>query len=338
MAQPPYGPDPGRPQDRPQDSTRPFPTYGRPEEATQQLPTQQPTQQLPTQQPGTQWAAPGQPAGQQPPPPQQPPAGQQPPYGQQPSYGQQAPPGQQPPYGQGYGPAQYPAPYGQPPAPYAYGYGYPGQSRGTNGLATAALATGLGGLVIPFGAPVAIGLGIAALVQLRKRQESGKGMAIAGLVIGSLITLGYLALIAFMIVLGSGSEGDYGSSGPGSTSSGSAVDVDALAVGECFDDGDDEGEVVRRPCPQAHDGEIISNITLPEGPYPGDKNVVKAAKSGCAGDFAKYVGNTMDKSELDLAWWTPDQDLWEDEDRLVICAAYGPPGEDLTGSVRNSRR
>jgi hypothetical protein len=348
VTQPPYGPDPGRPQDRPQDSTRPFPTYGRPGEPTQQLPTQQPTQQLPTQQPGTQqsgtqWAAPGQPSGQ----PHHPPAGEQPAYGQQPSYGQQSPYGQQPPsgqpaygqqppYGQGYGPAQYPTPYGQPPA--AYGYGYPGQSGGTNGLATAALATGLGGLVIPFGAPVAIGLGIAALVQLRKRRESGKGMAIAGLIIGSLTTLGYLALIAFMIVLGSGSEGDYGSSGPGSTSSGSAVDVDALAVGECFDDGDDEGEVVRRPCPQAHDGEIISNITLPEGPYPGDKNVVKAAKSGCADDFAKYVGNTMDKSELDLAWWTPDQDLWEDEDRLVICAAYGPPGEDLTGSVRNSRR
>ena len=255
-----------------------------------------------------------------------PPYGQPPPQPVQPPYGQ-------PQHGAGYGPAQYPAPYGQPPAPYGYGYGYPGTTGGTNGLATAALATGIGGIFFGLAAPVAIGLGIAALVQLKKRSESGKGMAIAGLVIGSLTTIGYLVLFGVLIAIGSTAD-DYGASGPGSSGS---TYVDDLAVGECFDDGDEEDEVVRRPCSEGHDGEIISNVTLPDGPYPGDKGVVKAAKSSCAAEFAEYVGNTADKSELDLAWWTPDEDLWDDEDRLVICAAYGPD-EPLIGSVKGTHR
>ncbi len=45
----------------------------------------------------------------------------------------------------------------------------------TNGLATAALVCGLGGLVIGVSAPVGVGLGIAALVQIKRRGESGKG-------------------------------------------------------------------------------------------------------------------------------------------------------------------
>ena len=241
----------------------------------------------------------------------------------------------QPANGSGYWPAQYPAAYGQPPAAYGYGYGYAGQTGGTNGLATAALATGIGGIFVGFAAPVAIGLGIAALVQLKKRPEAGRGMAIAGLVIGSLTTLGYLILFGVLIAIGSTVDDDYGASGSGS---GPTTYVDELAVGECFDDGDEEDEAIRRPCAQAHDGEIISNITLPDGPYPGDKGVVKAAKSGCATDFASYIGNTVDKSELDLGWWTPDEDLWNDEDRLVVCAAYGPPGEDLTGTVKGTKR
>ncbi|NIK54847.1 DUF4190 domain-containing protein [Kribbella shirazensis] len=207
MTQPPYGSEPERPQDRPQDTTRPLPA----------APGQ-------GQQP---WVTPGQPSyGQQPPQ-----YGQQPgQYGQQPgqygqsTYGQstygQAGQGQ---YGQGqYGQqAQYGAQYAQGQYGYGYGgYGYNG-SGGTNGLATAALVCGLGGLVIGISAPVGIGLGIAALVQIKRRNQDGKGMAIAGLVIGSLITIGYLLLFVFLIVLGSRASDDeyYGAPTPTSSHS-----------------------------------------------------------------------------------------------------------------------
>jgi len=106
---------------------------------------------------------------------QYPPAPQygQPPYGQQP-YGQQ-PYGQQPypPYQQ-----QYP------------GYGYPQPKGGTNGLAIASLILAflcsLAGLIC----------GIIALNQIRDRQQEGRGLAIAGIVISCLSIVGSIALIS----------------------------------------------------------------------------------------------------------------------------------------------
>ena len=365
MTQPPYEPE--RPQDRPHDATqdvtqsfstedptqvfpspdptRAFPTYGRPEQGH--------SQQTGSAQAGAPWVAPGQPQ----PAPGQPQYGQpsfgQAPYGQasfgpgQPQYGQPGPYGQpphgpQPPpqsaYGQGYGPGQYPAQYGPAPVPYGYGYGYTGSS-GTNGLAAASLATGIGGIFIGLSAPVAIGLGIAALVQINRRHQAGKGMAIAGLVIGSLVTIGYVALIGVLIALGSTYDDYSGSPEPVSSySTGPTTSVDDLAVGECFDDGSEEAEVVRQPCTVAHDGEVIADVTLPEGPYPGDNGIDKAADRACSPEFTSYVGKSPDDSELDLSYWTPDRYLWADHDRLVVCATYGPDHEKLTATVKDSHR
>jgi len=198
--------------------------------------------------------------------------------------------------------------------------------------------TGLGSVVFSLAAPVAVGLGIAALVQIKRRQQSGTGMAITGIVVGGLVTIGWGILLAVMIAIGSDGDDDYyGAPEPTSSYSGTTY-VDELAVGECFDDGSEEGEATRQPCNEAHDGEIIADVTLPDGPYPGDKAVGKAAKSNCAAEFAKYVGRSASTSELDLIYWTPDEDLWDDNDRLVVCGAYGPSGDALTGSVKGSKR
>lgn len=80
-------------------------------------------------------------------------------------------------------------PYPYPPAPpYGqagpYGYQYDGRPavEGTNGLAITALVTGLTCCLWP----AALGFGIAALVQLRRRRQRGRGLAIAGVVLGML--------------------------------------------------------------------------------------------------------------------------------------------------------
>ncbi|MGO4650977.1 DUF4190 domain-containing protein [Arthrobacter sp. 2RAF22] len=133
-------------------------------------------------------AAPG-PYGQ--PQPQQPQGGPaqygQPPYGQQPAstYGQPASPyGQQPPQGPpGYG--QPASPYGQP----AY-YGMPVEPKGLSIASMCcgiAVFVGLGFFVLPQIAAVILGH-----MALRK-EPAGKGMAIAGLV------LGYLGIVAVTI-------------------------------------------------------------------------------------------------------------------------------------------
>lgn len=339
MTHPPFGPDPNRPQDTP----RSFPTYGRP--------PQSPVPVYPQNHP----PAYGQPPSPYSHPPQQdrPPQQDQPqqhgapPYGQQPQQGQpqhgQPLQGGVPLYGQP--PQQYGAPpYGQAPSygppPYGYGYGYPGMGqRRTNNLAVAALVTGLAGLFVAVTGPVAVGLGIAALVQLKKRPETGTAQAVIGLVLGSLQTVFWTAFLVIMIAVGGDGTDDYSDEpGPSVSRSADRNYIDELAVGECFDDVREPDEVVRVPCAQPHDGELISNITLPAGPYPGDTKVRKAALAGCDEEFRKYVGNTVDKSELDSDFWYPDEEYWEDDDRLVVCAAYGPDGDKLTGSVKGTKR
>jgi hypothetical protein len=131
-----------------------------------------------------------------PPQPQQPPP---PPYG---PIGYGGPP--PPPYG---GPSGYGGPP-QPmyPGPYDPYQGYPAQE--TNGLAVASLVTSIAGVVL--GIPLAIFcyvgwlipvvgavLGGIALNQIKQRGQQGRGLAIAGIAIGS----GTAALLLLVMVV-----------------------------------------------------------------------------------------------------------------------------------------
>jgi uncharacterized membrane protein len=111
-----------------------------------------------------------------------------------PGYG---PPGYGPP---GYGPPGYPPPgYGAP--------GYPPQwRRPTNTLAILALV-----LSFVF-APAGLVLGLMARKQIRRSGEEGEGLALAGIIVGSIFTALFLLMllgwiIAFASLAGSSSFG-----------------------------------------------------------------------------------------------------------------------------------
>jgi hypothetical protein len=101
------------------------------------------------------------------------------PYGQQ-AYG--PPPGYGPPppagYG-GYGPPGYPP----------YGYRAP-----TNTMAILSLV-----FAFVF-APVGLGLGIAARRQIARTREEGDGLALAGVIVGSIVTGIWVLVIIFWII------------------------------------------------------------------------------------------------------------------------------------------
>jgi len=86
----------------------------------------------------------------------------------------------------------------------------PPPSVQTNGLAIAALVCGLVQFLLWFfllvpgfvEAVLALTFGLGGLAQIRRRGEGGKGLAIAGIVLGG---LGVLGGIAWAIVLGVGS-------------------------------------------------------------------------------------------------------------------------------------
>jgi hypothetical protein len=143
------------------------------------------------------------PYGQQPYDPNAQPYAQQPhdpnanPYGQQPYDPNAAPYGQQPypagpydqnPYG-AYPPPGYPQAY-----PGGYGQPYPAASRGTNTMAILALVFGI--LVAPLG----LVFGFMARSQIKKTGEDGDGLALAGIIIGGIFTLLFIAYIVFIII------------------------------------------------------------------------------------------------------------------------------------------
>lgn len=119
------------------------------------------------------------PHGQHPQPPQTQPYGQQHGHGQPQGYGQQQP--------QGYYPPQY--------------YQGPAAQRATNGLAIASMVLGIV-WVYWIGSILALIFGYVARKQIRERNQSGDGMAIAGIVLGW-VGVGFLLLVVAIGVVSS---------------------------------------------------------------------------------------------------------------------------------------
>lgn len=125
------------------------------------------------------------------PPPYPPPSGYPPPY----------PVGAYPPPPAGYPP--------QPPYPGYHPYDPYGQGKppGTNGKAIAALVTAVGGLVL-CGLPSIAGiiLGIIAMRETKQTGQDGYGLALAGLIIGSLVVVVGILYVVFIVVVAANSS------------------------------------------------------------------------------------------------------------------------------------
>ncbi|WP_341231452.1 DUF4190 domain-containing protein [Nocardioides salarius] len=168
-----------------------------------------------------------------------------PPYGQQP----QQP--QQPAYGQGYPPAG-----GHP-----YGQAFPGggdprqEAPPSKAMAITSLALSLL-FCVPFVAAIAsIVLGVIVLGRSKDGRDHGRGMAIAGIVISTVVMLATVALLVVAVVLGLNTF----------------KDVNDLAVGDCISadnlvdpDVEDEGFglMTIESCSDEHDAEVVGTLTL----------------------------------------------------------------------------
>jgi hypothetical protein len=114
----------------------------------------------------------------------------------------------------GYPPPGFPAPgypapghqqpgYPPPYPPYAGGYPYDpyraAQPAGTNGKAIAALVCALTGLLCGLPAVVGVVLGIIAMRETRRTGQDGWGLALAGVIVGGLITAGMLLYVLLIV-------------------------------------------------------------------------------------------------------------------------------------------
>ncbi|MDW8809051.1 DUF4190 domain-containing protein [Streptomyces scabiei] len=249
-----------------------------------------------------------------------PPLGPRPPQGGGPF----PPPGQ---------PYAYPVPPESPGQAWgqAWGRAYPvpPPAPPVNGLAIAALVLG----VLCFLPGVGLLLGVAALTQIRRKGERGKGMAVAGIVLS---TIGAL-LMTLAFTTGGARDAWHGlrdaASGVGGTFS--------VATGECFDTptGTLEGytaDVDVVPCDGEHDAEVFAGFSLPDGPYPGDDAVAEAADDRCYARSESYV---MDPwafpADVDVYYFSPTRQSWRFGDREITCMLGNTdPEGSLTGSLR----
>ncbi|WP_328553663.1 DUF4190 domain-containing protein [Streptomyces sp. NBC_00358] len=282
-----------------------------------------------------------------PPPGPQQPEGQYPPPGTPPgapgsSPGAHPPPYPHAPYPQGpypQGPYQrgaYPQdPYQQGQSPYAgpyrtWGQGYSPYNRPApfNGLAIAALVLG----ILCFLPGVGIVLGIVALVQIKKRGERGKGMAVGGIVMSSIGVL----LLALMVAGGGGDIWSGVQEGAGT--GGSAF---SLHKGQCFNAPGDtlEGlayDVDTVPCSGKHDAEVFAATTANGDSFPGDSAVSAEAGDKCYALMDTYA---MDgwavPDDVDVYYFTPTRQSWREGDREITCM-FGNTDKQgtLTGSLR----
>ncbi|UJV40828.1 hypothetical protein CVT30_13930 [Streptomyces sp. AMCC400023] len=258
-----------------------------------------------------------------------------PPFGpQQPPEGGPFPsPGQSPAGGGG-----QPYPYGAGAEPWgrAWERSYPAwaPTPPVNGLAITALVLG----ALCFLPGIGLVLGVVALVQIRKRGERGRGMAVAGMVLS---TVGAL-LITLAWTTGGARDAWDGvrdaAQGAGGTFS--------VAKGECFDShtGTLEGyayDVDIVPCGGEHDAEVFANFPMPggdraDGDYPGDDAMAEVADDRCYELSEAYAMDAWAlPAEADVYYFTPTRESWRSGDREITCM-FGnvDPEAGLTGSLR----
>jgi hypothetical protein len=233
------------------------------------------------------------------------------------------------------------APQGSAPAagvPGANPYAYPpfavappeaGPLPGTNGLAIASLVTGL--MLCLW--PVALGLGIAALVKLRRRPQRGRGLAVAGMVLGILGLFGSaFGFAAVAIHAGMSASGSFGARGSG-------VYDFAWQPGDCFTERRIGSEVVSRQltgCDKPHYGEVFFRTSLPGTDYPGSQEVMTQANKLCAGGLHGYLTDPWARpySVVTSYIYPRNESEWEQNKHTAVCFLREHSFANRTGSLR----
>ena len=72
--------------------------------------------------------------------------------------------------------------------------------------------------------------------------------------------------------------------------------------------------------------------------YPGDDALASFGDDQCLDQFRGYVGETYERSSLDIADIRPTRKSWNAGDRTVVCFVYDQDFADLTASVKGSRK
>ncbi|MFJ7956583.1 DUF4190 domain-containing protein [Streptomyces sp. NPDC096319] len=221
------------------------------------------------------------------------------------------------------------APYGPPGMPGTTPYGQPPR-RTTNGLAIGSLVSGIVCCLPPLG----LILGLVALRQIRRKDQSGRGLAIAGTVLS--------ALSCLLLVLGLATGGfssawsEFEKGVEEASRSQSAYD---LREGQCFTDGSQGEEYATDievvDCARPHDGEVSGGFELTGiAKWPGDTAIEGIAEQRCEEANLAYAMDTWAiPRDVGTSYYQPSRESWRLGDRMVTCVLAGD--KPFSGSVRS---
>ncbi|NNH75273.1 DUF4190 domain-containing protein [Nocardia uniformis] len=216
-----------------------------------------------------------------------------------------------------------------PGVPPGYPPGVPPQRPGTNGLAIAALITGVLGMCL-----FAIPFGLIALSQIRSRGQAGRGLAIGGLVASSLWVLVAVGGFAGGALLSDDTssksvESSASVDGPGS------ISIFDVKVGDCIQDGvesDRVGQVTVVPCDQPHHSEAITEVFL-DGSWPGVSEVKQQAADACTATLGEMLAESPMLEQLRVFVLYPSNEARWKTSTKVTCSVVDANGGKLTGTV-----
>ena len=198
-----------------------------------------------------------------------------------------------------------PNPYQPPPYPYASpGYPvvpHPAPPRPTSGWAIASLVFGIIGGIL-----VSVICGIVALNQTKDGRRGGRGMAIAGLVLSGVWTVGLIGIIGLVALVGKGTT--------------VATDV---GVGDCIKEIPESVRVLSlqtTPCEQPHKGEVYAVLSMPDGDYPGQSEIDKY-QTKCNPELQKYSQTAAEDPAVSVYVLYPSKETWKQDDHAVTCIA-----------------
>jgi len=216
-------------------------------------------------------------------------------------------------------------------------YPVPQRSLYTNNLAIASLIVGVVCCYFGF---IGIGLGIAALRQIKRTGERGRALAISGIVAGSL----GMVLFALSVIGGSFSYDDFEDNGsksstvsPAGTSGLSANSPFRLTPGQCFERvGLGNAKVV--DCGSAHFGEAYWTQATEEKSvmYPGEGVMTAEAEKLCLDRVDTYVADTWSIPEgVSTFYFYPDRASWKDPaTHRIVCFLGNHDKSTRTGALQ----
>ncbi|KOU24059.1 hypothetical protein ADK52_14895 [Streptomyces sp. WM6372] len=221
-----------------------------------------------------------------------------------------------------------PPPPHWPPPPARQEYGEPA----LNGFALASLLVGL--LCLP---PLGVLFGIVALVQIARKGERGKALAITGMVVSLAMTA---ALVLVADRAGERLFHRLDTLEQYQDVEGELTAMDDMRAGDCFNvpGGDLLAErpfIYKIACAEPHEGEVTSSTRLAGGAaFPGDPELRRTSVDACWKAQDAYAMDSWAlPSYAEMFYFGPSHESWSGGDRRLLCV-IGTAEQEHRGSLR----